>query len=140
MSPAIEGHTLITNAVPVSPRKTYRSVISRRTSLPAIGESRWWDNGALLSSCDGSSPGPTALPQVRHFICSFPFPTCRTSRRWTASKRTVFHRLDDFVGGPNRVREIGVVDKRGGITVTPFGMLGRGSCVFRDSYLETLLE
>src|SRR5216684_736723 len=61
MSPAIEGHRLITNAVPVSPRKTYRSVISRRTSLRAIGESRWWDNGVLLSRAIGFIARPLNL-------------------------------------------------------------------------------
>jgi hypothetical protein len=59
--------------------------------------------------------------------------------RWTAL-RTMLHRLDRFVRRPHRVREIRVVDKRSAITVASFGILWRGRRIFRDGYLETLLQ
>src|SRR5258707_10664164 len=52
----------------------------------------------------------------------------------------VLHRLDGFGGGPDRVREVCVVDERGSITVAPFGMLWRGRRIFHNRHLETLLQ
>src|SRR5271166_2860006 len=53
---------------------------------------------------------------------------------------TVFHRLDDFVGRPHRMREKSIVDERRRITIAPFGMLGPRSRVFRYCYFESLFQ
>ena len=43
-------------------------------------------------------------------------------------------------GRPNRMREKRKVDQRGGVAVVPFGMLRCGGHIFRDGYLETMLD
>ena len=50
------------------------------------------------------------------------------------------NRLDGFVRRPNCMREKRKVDQRGSVAVAPFGMLGCGGRIFRDCYLETLLD